>query len=173
MAEKIEVEFEGVLPELARALRSSGVLLACEADGKSNLMTISWGVLGLLWDRPIFGAFVQQSRYTFELLEKAAHFTVNVPPPGLSRAMALCGSASGRQTNKWTASGLTPMSSATVGSPLVAECVGIAVALRPVPTSSQAPHEASVSEMLYLSVVSVTPRPLRELERIAFDQRIG
>lgn len=44
---------------------------------------------------------------------------------------------------------------------------GIAVALRPVPSSSQSRHEATLTEAVYLSIVSATPRSLHEFERIA------
>ena len=47
-----------------------GVLMTTAADGKVNTMTIGWGTLGIQWKKPIFIAFVRQSRYTKELLDK-------------------------------------------------------------------------------------------------------
>ena len=56
-----------------------GVLLTTKADGQVNTMTIGWGTIGIQWRKPIFIAFVRQSRLTKELLDKNLEFTVNVP----------------------------------------------------------------------------------------------
>ena len=49
-------------------------------------------------------------------------FTVNVPPESLSAACAVCGSKSGRDTDKFTACKLTARKAATVLAPTVTEC---------------------------------------------------
>ena len=56
-----------------------GVLLTAAAEGKVNTMTIAWGTMGIQWKKPIFIAFVRESRYTKEFLDKNGEFTVNIP----------------------------------------------------------------------------------------------
>ncbi len=77
-----------------------GVLLTTKADGKVDTMTIGWGHLGIEWGKPIFVAYVRESRYTKELLDKNPEFTVNVPLSGCKEILAVCGTKSGRDVDK-------------------------------------------------------------------------
>ena len=45
--------------------------VAGEADGKSNVMTASWGGLGVLWGKPVAFIFLRPTRYTKEFVDKA------------------------------------------------------------------------------------------------------
>ena len=56
-----------------------GVLMTTAVDGEVNTMTIGWGTIGIQWRKPIFIAFVRESRYTKELLDKNPEFTINIP----------------------------------------------------------------------------------------------
>ena len=47
-----------------------GILLTTSDAGKVNTMTIGWGTLGIEWGKPIFVAYVRESRYTREFLDK-------------------------------------------------------------------------------------------------------
>lgn len=95
-----------------------GVLLTTAADGKVNTMTIGWGTLGIQWKKPIFIAFVRQSRYTKELLDKNPEFTVNIPYGEFDKSvLGICGTRSGRDIDKIRELGLTPEASETVSVP--------------------------------------------------------
>jgi len=84
-----------------------GVLLTTQADGKVNTMTIGWGTLGIQWGKPIFIAFVRESRYTKALLEKNGEFTVNVPLGAIDKnILGICGTKSGRDMDKFAELGL-------------------------------------------------------------------
>ena len=99
-----------------------GVLLTTKAHGQVNTMAIGWGTLGIQWKEPIFIAFVRQSRYTKTLLDENPEFTVNIPlgQPD-SRIISLCGSASGRDTDKFKELGLTQEEPLTVSVPGIRE----------------------------------------------------
>ena len=56
-----------------------GILLTTKRDGKVNTMTIGWGHIGIEWGKPIFVAYVRDSRYTREMLDGSGEFTVNIP----------------------------------------------------------------------------------------------
>ncbi|MBQ6831548.1 MAG: flavin reductase family protein [Oscillospiraceae bacterium] len=99
-----------------------GVLLTAAADGKVNTMTIGWGTLGIEWSKPIFIAFVRESRYTKELLDKNPEFTVNIPYGEYDKSiLGICGTRSGRDMDKIKELGLTLEPSETVSVPGIRE----------------------------------------------------
>jgi flavin reductase (DIM6/NTAB) family NADH-FMN oxidoreductase RutF len=87
---------------------------------RPNPMTVSWGGLGTLWNRPVATVYVRPTRFTFDLLNAHPEFTLCFLPPALKAALDLCGSRSGRDTDKWAAAGLRPEPSASVAVPRVA-----------------------------------------------------
>lgn len=101
---------------------SNGVLITTKADDKVNAMTISWGTLGIEWGRTIFTAFVRESRFTREMLEKNGEFTVNIPAGEFDKnIIGLCGSKSGRDMDKIKELGLTLVDGEKVNVPAIKE----------------------------------------------------
>ena len=54
--------------DICKALKS-GILLTTKRGEEVNTMTIGWGTIGIDWSRPVFIAYVRESRYTKQLLE--------------------------------------------------------------------------------------------------------
>lgn len=78
-----------------------GILLTTRDGEKVNTMTIGWGTLGIEWGKPIFVAYVRESRYTREILDKTGEFTVNIPIEGCDpQIIGHCGRHSGRDRDK-------------------------------------------------------------------------
>lgn len=106
-----------------------GVLITTKKDDKVNTMSISWGKIGIEWNKLIFGTYVRFSRFTHEMLE-SGEFTINIALEGedVSKVIAHCGTKSGRDTDKFADLGLTlsePMNISTPGIkqlPLTLEC---------------------------------------------------
>lgn len=99
-----------------------GVLLTTKADGIVDTMTIGWGTLGIQWGKPIFIAFVRESRYTKELLDKNLEFTVNVPFGTFDKnILGVCGTKSGRDMDKVGELGLTLEEPETISVPGIKE----------------------------------------------------
>lgn len=112
---KIEV-FDYAGP-ICKALQK-GVLLTTAANGKVNTMTIAWGTLGVQWNRPIFIAYVRESRFTRQLLRENPEFTVNVPMDDRdSRILTYCGRNSGRDEDKIARLGLELVPSENISVP--------------------------------------------------------
>ncbi len=85
-----------------------GILLTTKADDQVNTMTISWGFLGIEFNKPIFITVVRKSRYTMQLLEKNPEFTINIPIGIPDRdALRICGTKSFRDMDKIKECGLT------------------------------------------------------------------
>ncbi len=101
-----------------------GILLTTKAGGEVNTMVIGWGLIGTLWGKPTFTAFVRTSRHTHALLEENPEFTVNVSLEGerLNRDIfAVAGTKSGRSVDKVAELGLTLVDGSTVDVPAIAE----------------------------------------------------
>ena len=106
---------------ILQALKT-GVLLTVKAGETVNTMTIGWGTLGIEWGKPIFTAFVRESRYTKELLDQNPEFTVNIPwEKPVQSILSFCGSRSGRDTDKIKALNLTLQAPQVVSVPAIEE----------------------------------------------------
>ena len=100
----------------------NGVLITGKADGRVNSMTISWGMVGVEWGKPVFITFVRESRFTRSLLEKNGEFTVNIPlDDSAKKILGYCGAKSGRDVDKAKEIGLTYEEPETISVPGVKE----------------------------------------------------
>jgi len=117
------IEPFGYYAAVMARMQSDGLLLgSTDSQGKANIMTIGWGTLGAIWGLPIWVVLVRPSRYTYECIEHSGGFTVNVPTVAMAEACALCGSQSGRDVDKFAATGLTAEPAGEVTAPIVAQC---------------------------------------------------
>ena len=114
--------------DICKAMKK-GILLTTKAEGQVNTMTIGWGPMGIEWGRPMFVAYVRESRYTHEMLERSGEFTVNIPVGAVdSKILGVCGTKSGRDMDKIRELNLTledPMNISVPGIkelPLTLEC---------------------------------------------------
>lgn len=100
----------------------NGILLTTASGGKVNAMTIGWGKIGVVWSRPVFEVLVRESRYTKQLLDESGEFTVNVPLGKVDKnILAVCGTKSGREMDKFRELGLTAVPGQTVSVPGILE----------------------------------------------------
>ena len=124
MADKVDINYTDYLKETMDKLRKPGLLLvSADAEGKPNAMTIGWGTIGIIWGKPIFTVLVRPSRYTYGLMERSDNFTVNVPSGDMNDIVAFCGSASGRDHDKFAEKGLIAKPGKIVKSPIIEQCV--------------------------------------------------
>lgn len=81
-----------------------------EHDG-CNTMTASWGEMGCLWGHndPVATIYIRPSRYTKTFIDKEDRFTLCVMDKSFKKQMAYLGSVSGRDEDKITKTGLTPV----------------------------------------------------------------
>lgn len=104
---KREVNVFDYAGDICKAMKK-GILLTTKADGQVNTMTIGWGHIGIEWGKPIFVAYVRESRYTKQLLDRNGEFTVNVPVGECDKSiLGFCGTKSGRDIDKIEALNLT------------------------------------------------------------------
>lgn len=102
---------------ICKALKK-GILLTTKSGDTVNTMTIGWGKIGIEWNRPVFIAYVRETRYTKQLLEECGEFTINIPYGEIDpKILGYCGTKSGRDTNKIEDLGLTLVDSDVVQAP--------------------------------------------------------
>jgi flavin reductase (DIM6/NTAB) family NADH-FMN oxidoreductase RutF len=77
--------------------------------GNWNTMTASWGGLGVLWGCETAFCFIRPGRYTFEFANASPLFSLSFFSPAYHKALEICGSDSGRDTDKAEKAGLTPV----------------------------------------------------------------
>jgi flavin reductase (DIM6/NTAB) family NADH-FMN oxidoreductase RutF len=77
--------------------------------GSFNTMTASWGGFGILWNKPVAFVFIRPQRYTLGFIEKQEYFTLSVFNEEYRDILNICGSLSGRDTDKIAETGLVPV----------------------------------------------------------------
>ena len=118
---KRKIDFTDYADAITKAL-PRGILLTTREGDKVNSMAIGWGTLGINWGRPVFAAYIRDSRYTKGLLDRTGEFTVNVPVGEYDKnIIAVCGRLSGRDTDKIAAAGLTTVPSEQIAAPGIRE----------------------------------------------------
>lgn len=118
---KKKIDIRDYAGKIIEAMRP-GILLTTKVGDKVNSMTIGWGTLGIIWERPVFVAYVRKQRYTREMLDKCREFTINVPVGEYRRnILGICGSKSGRDMDKIETAGLTLVEPEVINTPGIKE----------------------------------------------------
>ena len=83
-------------------------LLSAGPKDDHNTMTISWGSIGSLWDKPTVTVYVKPNRYTHKFMTENEYFTVSFYPEDKHEALEKMGTTTGRHhTDKDALAGLT------------------------------------------------------------------
>ena len=99
------------------------VLVSCGGtqEWKPNLITIAWAG-NICSDPPMLSISVRPERHSHGIITAEREFVVNVPSLRQARAVDWCGVVSGRDVDKFAATGLTPAPALKVQAPIVREC---------------------------------------------------
>ena len=111
-------------PHILDHLTHGGILVTAKVGEKVNPITIGWGTIGMQWGKPLFQAYIRESRFTKAMLDEAGEFTVNIPLERTDRAreiLAFCGTKSGRDLNKPAELGLTLVDGEKTAAPAIKE----------------------------------------------------
>ena len=117
------VDFTKNLDKVMEYFYKRGAFLTSKTTDELNTMTISWGNVGYVWGKPIFTVFVRKSRHTHHIIEQSGEFTVSIPmKDNLKNALAICGSKSGRDLDKFKEANIYPVKGKIVSTPVIADC---------------------------------------------------
>ena len=105
-----------------RLIEPGPVLLVSTFDGRrANLMTNGFN-MPISHEPPLIGLIVGPWDHSHAALRERGQCVLAIPSIELAEKVVDTGNISGRDTDKWRRFGFTPVPSATVEAPLVAEC---------------------------------------------------
>ena len=143
------------------------VMVSCARPGeKPNIITVAWTGT-VCSEPPMLSVSVTPRRYSHAILTETREFVVNLTTASLCRAADFCGVRSGRDTDKFRETGLTPEKAphleyapAILESPVSLEC-------RVKEIVSLGSHDLFLAEILG---VLVDPRYVDESGRLALEK---
>lgn len=98
------------------------IMVSCAAEGfRPNIISLAWAGT-VCSEPPTIAIGVRPSRHSHAILAKGGDFVVNLPSFDQAAMIDLCGTRSGRDLDKFAATGFTALQAAAVASPLIAEC---------------------------------------------------
>lgn len=103
-----EISAKDIKENLIECIANEWTLISAGNEGGFNMMTASWGFAGELWGSDAVEVFIRPQRYTLGFVEKEDRFALSFY--GDNKALhKICGSKSGRDTDKVKETGLTPV----------------------------------------------------------------
>lgn len=110
MSKFIEVDPTALSDNPFKIIGKDWMLVSAGDEQKFNTMTASWGSVGIMWNKPVSFIFIRPQRYTLEFVESNDYYTLSFfPGEEYRKALAFCGSKSGRDYDKCKETGLTPV----------------------------------------------------------------
>ena len=99
------------------------VLLLSTRDksGRDNIITISWAGVACT-KPPMVTVSLRTSRHSHAVISSTKEFVANIPTSKQIHLVEVCGTTSGKDTDKFAALGLDKAPAAIVSAPLVAVC---------------------------------------------------
>ena len=97
------------------------VLVSCGATPEEyNMLTIAWTGT-VCTNPPMCYISVRKERHSYDIIRRTGEFAINLTTEEMARATDWCGVRSGKDNNKWEATGLTPMENEYISAPIIAE----------------------------------------------------
>lgn len=106
--------FRKISPEelsgnIIKMISEDWMLITAGNSEKANMMTASWGGVGVLYNKPVAICFINPARYTYSIMENSDTYTLTFYPEEYKDILQYCGTKSGRDEDKIKGSGLTPL----------------------------------------------------------------
>jgi flavin reductase (DIM6/NTAB) family NADH-FMN oxidoreductase RutF len=103
------IEPESIFDNVFKLIGEEWMLITAGTPDHFNMMTASWGGWGVLWNRKVCFCVIRPQRYTRQFVEEAQTFSLSFFSNEHRGILDFCGTKSGREVNKATACGLTPL----------------------------------------------------------------
>ncbi len=91
-------------------------------NGPANIMTAGWAMTAS-GDPSSVAVSIAKERYSHGLIMQTRQFVVSFPGDDIEKAMLFCGTKSGRDVDKFAATGLTAKPSKKVKPPIIEQCI--------------------------------------------------
>jgi flavin reductase (DIM6/NTAB) family NADH-FMN oxidoreductase RutF len=99
------------------------VLVTCRNRGKDNIITLAWH-MPTSFHPNLYAISVGKTRHSHDMIKNSGAFCVNFMSAEYKDAMELCGSVSGRNTDKFRKSGLIRESCEKIDCPRIKQALG-------------------------------------------------
>lgn len=103
------IEIKDLTENFFESISKEWMLVTAGTPEHFNTMTASWGGIGFLWNKPVAFVFIRPERYTYEFAEKNEYLTLSFLGDENRQIYKICGSKSGRDTDKVQETGLKPL----------------------------------------------------------------
>lgn len=103
-----EISPKEINGNLIKMIADEWMLVSAGNEEKYNMMTASWGFAGEMWGADSVMTVIRPQRYTLEFINSSDYFTLSFYG-GNKEIHKVCGSRSGRDTDKTALTGLTPV----------------------------------------------------------------
>ena len=125
--------------------------MSCGASAEEyNMLTVAW--TGTICSEPAMCYIsVRPERHSYDIIKRTGEFVINLTTSALARATDWCGVRSGRDYNKFAEMGLTPIASAVVAAPTIAESP-VSIECRVKDIISLGSHDMFLAEVVNVSV---------------------
>lgn len=94
--------------DIFNKLNKEWALVSAGNKDQFNTMTVSWGELGTLWNKPVITCFIRPQRYTKEFIDANEEMTFSFFNGKHMKDLTLLGRESGRDGDKIAKTELTP-----------------------------------------------------------------
>jgi flavin reductase (DIM6/NTAB) family NADH-FMN oxidoreductase RutF len=121
------VEYQSIkyneLSDKALQQLSKGAFFTTKVGNKVNTMTIAWGGINIVWNKPFFVAYVRFSRDSYNMVEESEEFTISIPiEKNMKKELSYCGTKSGRDVDKIKDMKLSLLPGRQVETPILSDC---------------------------------------------------
>lgn len=97
------------------------VMVSCrDKAGKDNIITIAWAGT-ICSDPPMLSISIRPERHSYNIIKESQEFVVNLTTEKLTYKTDFCGVKSGKDTDKFKSTKLTPVEASKVNAPLIEE----------------------------------------------------
>lgn len=145
-----QIDAKDIKDNTFKLIGDDWMLVTCGSHDNFNMMTASWGGLGVLWGKNVCYIFIRPSRYTYEFIEKNETFTLNFFDEEWRNALNICGKKSGRDIDKVKETGLTPVPcNDTVGfeqARIIIECKNYIIRILNLKISLTLPSKSTIQK---------------------------
>jgi flavin reductase (DIM6/NTAB) family NADH-FMN oxidoreductase RutF len=101
---------------------NTSLVTCCDAEGRPNIIAIAW-LVPVSVHPPLVGMSIRPTRHSYGLIQASGEFVVNVAPYEIAQQVLFCGRRSGRDVDKFAATGLTAGEARHVRPPIIEECL--------------------------------------------------
>lgn len=101
---------------------NTSLVTCCDAEGQPNIIAIAW-LVPVSVIPPLVGMSIGPRRHSYGLIQATGEFVINVAPHEIAQQVLFCGRRSGRDVDKFAATGLTPGQARHVRPPIIEECI--------------------------------------------------